>query len=180
MMKIETNRLVIRHFVDKDAPGLFDYLSSPRVSCFMDEKLHSLDEAIIEVKKRSNDETQFAVCLKETDEIIGDLFAENSDKEDCCTYGVGWHFNKKYEGKGYARESAAAFFDFLFNRKKARRIYAYVEDNNIRSQKLCQSLTMRQEAYFMEFVCFKPDLNDDEEKYENTYVYAILKKEWHK
>lgn len=177
-MKIETNRLVIRHFIDKDAPGLLDYLSNPRVTCFMDEKLNSLDEAILEVKRRSKNETQFAVCLQETDEIIGDLFAENSNKEDSATYGVGWHFNKKYEGKGYAREAVTALFDFLFNTKNARRIYAYVEDHNIRSQKLCRSLLMRKEAYFMEFVCFKSDLNNEEEKYENTLVYAILKKEW--
>lgn len=177
-MKIETERLVIRHFEDKDAPGLFDYLSNPRVNCFMDEKLDSPEEAIIEVKRRSKNETQFAVCLKETDEIIGDLFADNSNTEDCGTYIVGWHFNEKYEGKGYARESARAFFSFLFNTKNARRMFAYVEDYNIRSQKLCQSLFMRQEACFMEFVCFKSAISGEKEKYADTYVYAILKKEW--
>ena len=45
--------------------------------------------------------------------------------------------NPEYHGKGYAYESAHAFFDYLFKEKGARRIYAYTEDYNVPSQKLC-------------------------------------------
>lgn len=41
--------------------------------------------------------------------------------------------NDKFQGKGYAYEAARAFFDYLFKEKKARRIYAYTEDNNTAS-----------------------------------------------
>ena len=39
----------------------------------------------------------------------------------------------------------------LFNEKGARRIYAFTEDYNIRSQKLCERLGMRKEGMFIEF-----------------------------
>lgn len=174
MVRIETERLLIRPFQEKDAAGLLDYLSHPRVNCFLDEKLNTFEEAVDAAKQRSLDETQFAVCLKENDAIIGNLFAI---KEEPDTYSVGWQFNEKCEGKGYAGESARALFDFLFREKNARRIYAYVEEDNVRSQKLCERLGMRNEACFIEFISFTQN-PDGTSKYENTFQYAILKREW--
>lgn len=126
--------------------------------------------------KRAIDTNEFAVCLKGTDELIGHLFAENSKEPDQNTWSVGWHFNKRYEGKGYATESVRALFQYLFFQKEARRLYAYVEDYNFASQKLCERLQMRQEGCFKEFVSFTTD--DGKEKHDNTFVYALLKKEW--
>ncbi|MBK0032568.1 GNAT family N-acetyltransferase [Erwinia sp. S43] len=176
MIVITTARLIIRAFNDKDASALFEYLSSPRTPCFYDEKLNSLAEAKKDVYKRARDTSQFAVCLKETDGLIGHLFADNSDEPDRSTWSVGWHFNQRYGGQGYATESVAALFQYLFSEKQARRIYAYVEDYNLSSQKLCARLHMRQEGCFKEFVSFMTEKG--EKKYDDTFVYALLKKEW--
>ena len=85
--------------------------------------------------------------------------------------------NSNYQGKGYAYEAAHAFFDYLFTQKGARRIYAYTEDSNTASQKLCEKLGMRRKGLFREYVTFVKDENGNP-IYENTYQYAILKKEW--
>jgi RimJ/RimL family protein N-acetyltransferase len=61
--------------------------------------------------------------------------------------------------------------------KNIRRIYAYTEDYNLSSQRLCEKLGMRREGMFMEFVSFVND-EDGVPIYENTMQYAILKKEW--
>ena len=87
--------------------------------------------------------------------------------------------NQNYTGKGYACEAAHALFDYLFNEKGARRIYAYTEDNNEPSQRLCEKLGMRREGLFPEFISFV-DNPDGTPRCENTYQYAILKKEWNK
>lgn len=86
--------------------------------------------------------------------------------------------NKAYHGRGYAYEAAHAFFDYLFREKGARRIYAYAEDYNISSQRLCEKLGMRREGLFMEFVSFVNN-PDGTPHYENTCQYAVLRKEWH-
>lgn len=171
-----TPRLMIRAFNHKDAAALYDCLSSPLPPCFQDEKLHSLAEAREEVDKRARDAGQFAVCLKETDTLIGYLFADNGEEPDTNTWCVGWHFNPRYQGQGFASESVAALFAYLFTHKGARRLYAYVEDDNLSSQKLCTRMHMRQEGCFKEFVSFVTA--DGEEKYVNTFIYALLKKEW--
>lgn len=74
-----------------------------------------------------------------------------------------------------ARISQALFL--LFIEKGARRIYIYTEDYNKSCQKLSEKLGMRKERLFMEFVSF---INDVAGRpiYENTYQYALLKKEW--
>lgn len=83
-----------------------------------------------------------------------------------------------YHRKGYAYESAKAYLDYLLN-MHARCIYAYVEDYNISSQRLCKKLGMRQEGLFKEFISFINN-PDGTPLYENTMQFAILKKEWNK
>ena len=113
--------------------------------------------------------------------MIGEIFAhpEGNDPEDetMDTFSPCWMLNRAYHGKGYAYEAAHAFFDYLFKDKGARRIYAYTEDYNKASQRLCEKLGMRQEGLFKEFISFVKN-PDGTSHYENTYQYAILKKEW--
>ena len=85
--------------------------------------------------------------------------------------------NLNYTGKGYAYEAAHIYFDYLFNERGARRIYAYTEDTNLPSQHLCERLGMRREGLFMEFISFVNN-PDGTPLYENTMEYAILKREW--
>ncbi len=175
MITIKTDRLVLRNFLKKDAYGLFEYLAAPRSACFFDEKLDNMEQAFEYINNGTHsEETNLAVCTKENDYIIGNVF---SQKEIPDTYSVGWHFNKNFEGRGYAAEAATAYINFLFAHKNARRIYAYVEENNTRSKKLCERLGMRQEGLFLDFISFTKDTNGTD-IYENTFVYAILKREW--
>lgn len=124
------------------------------------------------------------MTLKDTGKVIGEIFAypetgepekfENLPKD---TFSPCWMLNAEYQGKGYAYEAARAFFDYLFNDMGARRIYAYTDDYNVRSQHLCEKLGMRREGFFIEFVSFVNN-PDGTPRYENTYLYAILKREW--
>ena len=185
-MTIETERLILRPFLESDAEDVFEYLCEPAVNCFACMKLNSLEEARKEVKERV-DETEyyFAIVLKENGKVIGEIdaypetgeqHADENDPKD--TFSPCWMLNKAYHGKGYAYEAARAFFNYLFKEKGARRIYAYTEDYNLPSQRLCEKLGMRREGLFLEFISFVNN-PDGTPRYENTYQYAILKKEWH-
>ena len=179
---IETQRLILRPFTIDDAADAYEYLHVPQVHCFEEMRTTSLAEAKNAVLERAKDsEYYFAIVLKESGKVIGEIFAhpEGNDHpgSNCDTFSPCWMLNSKYHGKGYAFEAAKAFFDYLFYQKDARRIYAFTEDYNLSSQKLCQKLGMRREGFYLEFISF---VNDENGKpiYENTYEYAILKKEW--
>ena len=183
-MVIETERLILRPFSNSDAADVLEYLREPAVNCFASMKLNSLEDAIIEMEKRT-DETEyyFAIVLKSDGKVIGEIeaYPEHGEPHDTAspidTFSPCWMLNRNYQGKGYAYEAAHAFFDYLFHEKGARRIYAYTEDYNTASQHLCEKLGMRREGLFKEFVSFVNN-PDGTPCYENTMQYAILKKEW--
>ena len=173
MKPIETNRLVLRNFRREDAAELLAYLESPVASCFLSLTLRDMNAALSEADRRSMDDAQIAVCLKDSNQLIGDLFAHPEDD----TISVGWNFNPAFSGQGYAFEAAHALFADMFDVQGIRRIYAYVEDHNLPSQKLCERLGMRREGLFLDYISFR---NNDagQPVYENTMQYALLKREW--
>ena len=182
---IETIRLILRPFREEDAADVFEYLEHPTVNCFACMKLSSLEDAQAAIKeKMAHSEYCLAIVLKDTGKVIGEIEAHpESSQPDLAegfmkdTFSPCWMLNPAYQGKGYAFEAAHAFFDYLFYQKNARRIYAFTEDYNLPSQKLCKKLGMRQEGLFREFVTFVNDKNGHP-IYENTMQWAILKKEW--
>lgn len=175
MRSIETNRLLLRNFSLEDASALFDYLHEPRASCFLSLRLEDMGAAHKEVRKRSSSDDYIAVCLKRTNQLIGDLFAIRGDESD--TFSVGWNFNARFGGAGLATEAAQALFEYLFTAKDARRLFAYVEVANIASQHLCEKLRMRHEGTFKEFISFEKN-SDGRPVFVDTKQYAVLRKEW--
>jgi len=190
MSQVETKRLLLRPFRESDAADVLEYLSGPLPHCFVGLKLNNLDEVRAEVVKRSSEtEYCFAIVLKETGRVIGEIDALPSNYEPPMLYSRETTrpppdtftpcliLNAAHQGSGYAYEATYAFFDYLFTQKGARRIYTYVDDYNVRSRHLCEKMGLRREGLFREFVSF---VNDAEGKpvYEDTIQYAILKQEW--
>ena len=187
MKTIQTDRLTLRNFRVGDAEALFDYLREPTASCFFSLKLADPAAAESEVLRRAGDDEYVAVCLRESGQLIGDLFIhpdavwpddpEKPQQPD--TVSVGWNFNPLFSGKGYAFEAAQALCSELFTHQGKRRIYAYVEDHNASSRRLCEKLGMRMEGLFLEYVTFQND-SAGNPIYENTMQYAILRHEWNR
>lgn len=185
MQSIETTRLIMRNFQAGDEAKLFEYLHAPTSSCFFDLKLENLEAARNEVSKRAGNDGSIAVCLKDTGRLIGDLFWHSDDEgreqsgapSRADTFSVGWNFNPRFGGKGYALEASRALCNNLFGNRGARRIYAYVEDHNAPSRRLCEKLGMREEGLFLEYISFQND-SAGHPIYENTMQYAILAREW--
>lgn len=49
-MIIETERIILRPFLETDAADVYEYLKEPAVNCFACMKLNSLEEAKEEMK----------------------------------------------------------------------------------------------------------------------------------
>lgn len=52
---IETERLILRPFLEGDAADVFEYLKEPMVNCFACMKLNSLEKAQAAVRERAED-----------------------------------------------------------------------------------------------------------------------------
>lgn len=108
-MIIETERLILRPFLESDAADVYEYLHKPAVNCFASMKLDTLDDAKAEMKKRVGEtEYYFAITLKDSGKVIGEIDAypeagephedENAPKD---TFSPCWMLNLNYTGKGY-------------------------------------------------------------------------------
>lgn len=173
MTPIETERLILRRFRAGDAADLFAYLRQPRAACFLSMRLQDMGAAEAEAISRSGADDIIAVQSRADGRVIGEVFAHFEEPD---TWSIGWHFNGDFTGAGYASEAAAALVDHLFAHRAARRLYAYVEDDNLASQRLCERLGMRREGLFLDFISFEAD-SEGRPIYVNTYQYALLKRE---
>lgn len=185
-MILETERLVLRPLAACDAGDVCAYLRAPTVNCFASLKVDSVGAARDSILRRMAEEAHLlAVVLRASGRVIGELSARaESSAPDadgafvvCDTYSPAWMLNPDYRGRGYAYEAVRAFFDALFRRCGARRIYAYAEEDNLPSRRLCEKLGMRPEGRFVDFVTFVRN-PDGSPRYETTLQYAILRREW--
>ncbi len=174
-VNLSTDRLTIRQFRTGDLSAYRELVDNPRANCFVRGQQvtdEGLEEEMADMM-RSFDGTNLAVSLKDTDRFIGHLFGQWEGD----TFSVGWNFLPEYTGKGYAYEAAERYLDLLFGSLGARRVYAYTEASNIKSQSLCERLGMRREGLLKEFISFV-DGSDGTPIYEDTLLFAILRDEW--
>ena len=174
-MILETERLILCRYNRRYINDEFEILSDKLPSCFSDLKVHNVEDLTKLIENKINDEFFYIIVLKSNNKMIGELFG--ALEEDLETFSPCWLLNKNYEGKGYAFEAVNLYFNYLFNYRNIRRIYAYVETDNVKSQNLCKRINMRLEGVFKEFISFKKD-NFGRKIYEDTMEFAILKSEF--
>ena len=122
MQILETERLLLRPWLESDAETLFKYASDPDVGPRAGWPPHkSVEESLELIKTVFSGEGMWAVELKETSEAIGCVgylpaAASNLDiDEDQCE--VGYWIAKPYWNKGICTEAMRAVVDYCFNVK---------------------------------------------------------------
>ena len=114
-MLLKTERLTIRHIVSDDWKSIRDIWVDFNSSEYAQyDTPHITEDANVQPRiakwAAANSGTEhmfFAICLDET--VIG-YIAFNIRE---CGYEIGYCFHSAYHGKGYAKESMLALFDYL-------------------------------------------------------------------
>ena len=151
-VKIETERLVLRRFVEEDAEVMFaNWASDPEVTKFLRWPAHGS----VEVSKRvvgdwvshygEEDFYQWAIVPKELGEPIGSIsVVEQNEKAGkvhigYCIGKSGWH-------QGIASEALQAVMDFLFDAVNVNRIESMHDPRNARSGDVMKKCGMKYEG----------------------------------
>jgi len=176
---IETKRLIMRKFCPNDGQDLYEYLSDEEVVAYEPYSIFNKEQAIKEAERRAHDDSFWAVCLKENDKLIGNLFFGQLEPKEFMTWEIGYVFNRFFHGKGYAAESLLELLKYGFAECKAHRIIAQCNPENTASWRLLERLYMRREGLFLKKAFFKKD-EQGNPLWHNAYEYAILSEEWFK
>jgi RimJ/RimL family protein N-acetyltransferase len=174
---LETERLILREFNPNDWKDLYEYLSQEAVVKYEPYSVFTEDECKKEAANRSQLDVFWAVCLKENNKLIGNVYFQQQEPKEFLTWEIGYVFNPKYYGKGYAIESCNEILSYGFNQLKAGRIVAMCNPKNNASWKLLERLNMRREGHLIKNIFFKYD-EKGQPIWNDTYEYAILANEW--
>jgi RimJ/RimL family protein N-acetyltransferase len=173
---IQTERLTIRRLRDEDLDALVAYRNLPEVARLQLWESYDVDkgkEMIDECKGLEpftpDNYFQFAVELKATGELIGDLYFKMDEAGKQAE--LGYTFAPKFQGQGLASEAVRKLMDYAFKEKGLHRIWCVTDPRHARSIAMMKRMGMRQEAHFKENLWFKGAWADD-------VVFAILGKEW--
>lgn len=172
IMKLETERLILREMNMDDYDALYRVLSDPDI---MQHYPYTFDEKRVRGWIDRNIERYrifgfglWAVCIKETGEMIGDCGLTMQNIDGTIKPEIGYHIRKDMQRKGYAKESAIAVRDWIFNNLPFNEVYSYMKYTNIPSAKSAES-------WGCKFVKeYEDELN------EITRVYCISREEWDK
>ncbi len=165
----ESERLILRRFQKVDMQDLFEYLSDKEVVKYEPYKPLTLAETKENLEWRIGTEEMIAVELKNSHKMIGNVFMGKRDFE---SLEIGYVFNRKYWGKGYAAESCRTLIRQAFS-NGVHRIYAECDPNNESSWRLLEALGFQREAHFRKNVYFWKD-EAGKVIWKDTYVYARL------
>ncbi len=174
--ELETERLILRQVMKKDADQLYEMLSEPEVAKYdYFYPVTSKAEALIFVERftkelEEKEEITWGVILKETNQFIGTCclgeFNQGARRAE-----IGYDLTQKQWGKGYATEAVKAVIDFGFNRMNLNRIEATITPGNDASVQVLKKLNFTREGIVRERDLIKGQLEDG-------IIMSLLRREY--
>ena len=165
-MIIETERLILREYTWDDFIDLYKILSCPITMSYYPKPYDEegtkrwINWCLNSYKNEGFG--LWAVCLKDSNKFIGDcgLSIQNIDGEKLPE--IGYHINKNYWKKGYAKEAANAVKKWAFENTKYETLYSYMNKENVASYKTAESIGMKR-------------IKEYQDEFETLLVYCIKK-----
>ncbi len=160
MEDIETERLLIRGFRADDWNDLQDMIVQKESSQYavFDHEWPTSESEIKKITEWFAEGDRFrAVCLKESGKLIGFISLNRTEKKERTGYDLGFCFNSRYQGRGYATESCRALLNYAFSKLKAEEITSGTAAENRPACNLLIRLGMKKDGE--EKMAFRKDSN---------------------
>ena len=167
---LETERLFLREMDMNDYDALYRVLADNES---MRHYPYTFDETRVRAwiernmdRYRVNGFGLWAVCLKESGEMIGDCGLTLQSINGYVQPEIGYHIRRDFQRRGYAKEAAKAVRDWAFRNTDCLALYSYCKYTNEPSIRTAESIGMH-------FDCYYPD-----EANGITHVSVISKEDW--
>lgn len=175
---IETDRLLLRPFVETDLEALHSLHSREDVARYLyyeprdlEGARDALSEKLTETRLDGDDpKLTLAASPRAGGPMIGEVSLWWRSREH-RQGEIGFVFHPDHGGSGLATEATAAMVVLGFARLGLHRVFGRCDARNERSARLMERLGMRREAHLVENEWVKGEWTDE-------YLYAILEREW--
>jgi RimJ/RimL family protein N-acetyltransferase len=178
MIEIETERLLLRPFLEEDLEGFVAYRSDPEVARYQGwDAAYSTDDArsFLDAQRgvlfgQPGGWLQLAILDRDAGTLYGDCAVRVlADQPETAEIGVT--LAPTSQGKGFATEALMALLRELFEKRRFHRVFAETDDRNAAVARLFERLGFRCEARLIEADWFKGE-------WSTLRIYAILSREW--
>ena len=171
---IPTERLILRDPVLDDWAAIHEYSSDPVVVRHSmwgpntEEETREYVAQMIEMRQEQPRMSyELVVTLKDSGELIGGCGIHKAG----FNAEIGYTFNPRFWGHGYASEAAFALLRMGFEELGVHRIYATCRPANEASANVMKRIGMQREGRMREHLFFKGAFHDSE-------LYSILRQEF--
>jgi RimJ/RimL family protein N-acetyltransferase len=175
---IRTERLILRPIAPADAAPMHVYKSDPHAVQYV--PYAPLELADVEQRiattwantrfAKEGDAVSLAVEEPATGGLVGDVVLFWRSETD-RSGEVGYIFDPRAGGRGYATEAVGALLELGFDGLGLHRIVARIDERNTASARVVERLGFRREARLVESEWFK-------DEWTTLLVYALLEDEW--
>lgn len=144
MTVLETERLTLRHYRPEDAAGMFAIFSDPETMAYYPGpfSFRQTEEWIGRNIGRyaADGFGLWAVCLKESGQLIGDCGLIRQMVEGDSEVEVGYHIARSCWNRGYATEAAAACAEYGFRKLGLSRLCSIIAPGNTASIRVAEKI----------------------------------------
>lgn len=171
-MILETERLFLREMTEQDFEALYRILGDAENMkhypyLFDEERVRGWIHRNID-RYKTFGFGLWAVCLKESGEMIGDCGLTMQLINHQIRPEIGYHIRRDLHRKGYAKEAASAVRDWTFANTPFGKVYSYMIKDNEGSRRTAMS-----------YGCVQVDEYVDENESIHV-VYELSKEEWNR
>lgn len=177
-MIIESKRLILRSWKDKDVNDIVEGLNNINVAKWMAgvPYPYTKNDAENFIKRAKNQDEKvkisLAIVLKENNKVIGGTEITNINKKDGIAGGGIW-LNEKYQKNGYGTEAFSTKIKYCFEVLGLRRIENGYFPNNEKSRKMQEKLGYKEEGIRRKkFLCLATN------QYTDECITGLLKEEF--
>ncbi|MBD5225313.1 MAG: GNAT family N-acetyltransferase [Bacteroidales bacterium] len=141
---IETERLILRHWLESDADALYSYASDPEIGPVAGWPPHTSVENSLEIIRTVFAAPEvYAVVLKSTGQPVGScglMFPDsiNVGAMPAAEAEIGYWIGKPYWGKGLIPEAVNALLTHGFEDMHLDAIWCGHYDGNHKSKRVCE------------------------------------------
>ena len=182
MKPIETERLIIRNWEDRDRDLFHEINSDDTVMAFFpDRRSRAESDQLFDHIRKMIADTGYgfpAVELKETGESIGFTGLNTAYKAEITPKGtpeIGWRMASRYWGKGYATEAARAMIALAFYERGHDQLVSFAVADNHRSTAVMERLGMRRD---LEGDFDHPSVPENHPHLKRHVLYRLHRADW--
>ena len=179
---VRTDRLTLRPVTPEDLRAVYEIRALPEVAQWMPDLPTSYDAWVLALGQRGATDRMVVVLLDDPDPtVIGHLYlhvedawsqVEVHEQAVRTTAEVGWAFDPRHQGQGYATEAVRGLLRACFEDLGVRRVVALAFADNAPSLRVMEKVWMRRESLMV-----KESLHR-ELGWLDGVSYALLAEEW--